>query len=48
MRAVREVFFADMEDVAVKSMLTPPRIIGSGLKPGSETPARRERLFNRA
>jgi SAM-dependent methyltransferase len=34
-RAVREVFFADMENVEVAPMLTPPRIIGSGYKPGA-------------
>ncbi len=30
--AVREVFFGDMQDVEVGSLLIPPRIIGSGIK----------------
>ena len=33
-QACREVFFAGMEDVAVQSILQPPRIIGLGFKPG--------------
>ena len=33
-QAFREVFFADMDDVEVQSILAPPRIIGHGFKPG--------------
>jgi len=32
-QAVREVFFADMDDVTVAPLLRPPRVIGSGHKP---------------
>ena len=35
-QAFREVFFAGMEDVAVQSILQPPRIIGLGFKPGGD------------
>jgi SAM-dependent methyltransferase len=35
-QAFREVFFAGMEDVAVQSILHPPRIIGLGFKPGGD------------
>lgn len=38
-RAVREVFFASMENVAVAPMLAPPRIIGSGFKRRTRAPA---------
>jgi len=31
--AVTEVFFDDMRDVQVETMLSPPRIVASGLKP---------------
>ena len=31
--AVTEVFFDEMKDVQVEAMLTPPRIVASGLKP---------------
>jgi len=31
-QAVREVFFAGMEDVEVRSIMLPPRIIGAGRK----------------
>lgn len=32
--AVTEVFFDEMKDVRVEAMLNPPRIVGSGVKPG--------------
>ncbi|MDQ3537874.1 MAG: methyltransferase domain-containing protein [Actinomycetota bacterium] len=35
-QAVRDVFFADMDNVTVASLLRPPRIIGSGYKPSQE------------
>ena len=38
-QAFREVFFAGMEDVAVQSILQPPRIIGLGFKPGGDRAA---------
>ncbi len=34
-QAVREVFFAGMEDVEVSAMLVPPRLIGYGRKPAA-------------
>jgi SAM-dependent methyltransferase len=38
-QAFREVFLAGMEDVAVQSILHPPRIIGLGFKPGGDRSA---------
>jgi SAM-dependent methyltransferase len=38
-QAFRDVFFADMEDVAVQSILQPPRIIGLGFEPGGDRAA---------
>jgi SAM-dependent methyltransferase len=38
-QAFREVFFAGMEDVAVQSILHPPRIVGVGFKPGGDRAA---------
>ena len=35
-QAFRDVFFDGMEDVAVRGILNPPRIIGLGFKPGSD------------
>ena len=35
-QAFREVFLAGMEDVAVQSILQPPRLIGLGFKPGGD------------
>lgn len=35
-QAVREVFFEGMDDVAVQSIMNPPRVIGLGFKPGGE------------
>ncbi|MGH3337484.1 MAG: class I SAM-dependent methyltransferase [Propionibacteriaceae bacterium] len=35
----REVFFAELEDVAIQSILQPPRIIGLGFKSGGERAA---------
>ena len=32
--AVTDVFFEEMQDVRVAPMLNPPRIVGSGVKPG--------------
>ncbi len=32
-QAFREVFFADMKDVVIRTMLVPPRIIGAGIRP---------------
>jgi SAM-dependent methyltransferase len=32
-QAVREVFFEDMERVATRALLVPPRIVGHGFKP---------------
>ena len=40
-QAVREVFFADMERVEVLAYMTPPRLLGHGYKPGSETTYRK-------
>lgn len=40
-QAVREVFFEDMERVEVEAVMTPPRIIGYGRKPGPAKPAQR-------
>ena len=37
-QAVREVFFDAMDDVVVTAIMTPPRIIGHGWKPGGERP----------
>jgi SAM-dependent methyltransferase len=36
-QAVREVFFADLDRVEVMAYMTPPRLLGHGYKPGSET-----------
>lgn len=38
-QAFHEVFFAGMEDVAVQSILRPPRLIGLGFKPGGDPTA---------
>ena len=35
-QAFRDVFLAGMDDVAVRSILNPPRIIGLGFKPGGD------------
>jgi SAM-dependent methyltransferase len=37
-QAVREVFFDAMDDVVVTAIMTPPRIVGHGWKPGGERP----------
>lgn len=41
-QAFREVFFAGMEDVEVRAILAPPRIIGIGFGPGGDNGADRD------
>jgi SAM-dependent methyltransferase len=44
----REVFLAGMEDIAVQSILQPPRIIGLGFKPGDDRVASNREAAARA
>lgn len=39
-QAFREVFFAGMKDVSVRTVLVPPRIVGAGICPGKPANAR--------